>query len=504
MAHTGHGTDMNRRTLLAATAGGASLLAGCLGADDDAETDPGSDPEPDDDPSESDSESASRDDPELPAFDEPSVVDFETAPLTAAVVGGRIRTDDRLEVGLEFAAPATEESPATLTVAVRNGMSYEQPFQPRRLVAFDDPTTGRTAGRETVYLAPAKDHPLAETSPDYARDDDGRWRLESVDGDWFPETITLAGEETVVGEHYLLGHHARDEPPIDVGRYDFRWRGRGFTIAVWETDAPGPDGTSIFDGASVPDLPTEDELAWYHEATPATEAYLEPDVESVTAPAKVSFSLVNHSRESMGGNPYRWRLYKLEDEAWFPIAPWEWVQPYATVEPGGVDETALFLYDGEPIDRRGERTVGHLGGGRYAYTVDYSRDGETHAAMVDLEAPSLEVEPEADATIEDEGETIVVELPNYEDARRPATVTVTRADADVEDVDERLLPEQLPRRPFRSLRNAIPLFDDGVKTVRVKTDRGTALRQFGYEEGERRTVAYEGRTFEATGALEES
>ena len=493
---------MNRRSFLASTAGGAALFAGCLESDD-SEADLGGELESDDDPSESDTESASRDDAELPAFDESSVVDFETAPLTAAVVGGRIRTADGLEVGLKFAAPATEESPATLVAAVRNGMSYEQTFQPRRLVAFDDPTTGRTAGRETVYLSPAKDHPLAETSPDYARDDDGRWRLEAVGRDWFPETITLAGEETVVGEHYLLGHHARDEPPIDVGRYDFRWRGRGFTIAVWETDAPGPDGTSRFDGASVPDLPTEDELAWYHEATPATEASLEPDVESVTAPAKVSFELVNHSRETMSGNPYYWRLYKLEADRWYPVEPWEWNMPLSSVEPGGVNETSLFLYDGEPIERGGERTVGHLGGGRYAYTVDYSRDGETHAAMVDLEAPSLEVEPEPNATIEDEGETIVVELPNYADARRPATVTVTLTDTDVEEVDERLLPEQLPRRPFRSLRNAIPLFDDGVKAVRVKTDRGTALRQFGYEEGERRTVAYEGRTFEAIGALEE-
>ena len=493
---------MNRRSFLAATAGGGALLAGCLEFDDEPTSETESEPEsPTDETSGTNGESTS--DAELPAFDDPSVVDFETAPLTAAVVDGRFRTDDGLEVGLAFEGAATEDAPATIVAVVHNGKSYEQRIQSRRLVAFDDPTTGRSDDGETVYLTPAEDHPLAETPPGYERDGDGRWRLEAVGDDWFPETITLAGEETVVGEHYLLGHHGYDDAPIDAGRYDFRWRGNGFIIAVWETDAPGPNGTSTFDGGSVPDLPNEDELAWFHEATPTTEAYLEPDVESVTAPAKVSFGLVNRSRESMGGNPYRWRLYKLEDGEWFPIAPWGWEDPYAAVEPGDVDETALFLYDDDPIERGGERTVGHLGGGRYAYTVDYSRDGETHAALLDLEAPSLEVEPEADAAIEDEGEKVVVELPNYADARRPATVIVTRSDTDVDEVDERLIPEQLPRRPFRGFRNAIPLFDDGVETVRVKTDRGTALGQFGYEEGERRTIAYEGRTFEATGALED-
>ncbi len=100
--------------------------------------------------------------------------------------------------------------------------------------------------------------------------------------------------------------------------------------------------------------------------------FLEPSAESVTAPAKIEFDLVNHGRESLSGNPYYWRLYKLVDDRWFPVDPWEFPLPLGSVQPGDVDETELFLYDGDPVDRQGSRTVGHLGGGQYAYAVGYS------------------------------------------------------------------------------------------------------------------------------------
>ncbi|TYT63802.1 hypothetical protein [Natrialba swarupiae] len=502
---------MNRRHFLV-TAAGSALLAGCSALEDpDAEAE--RPPFQVDDPG----ESATDEDADADAgksafpFDEPSTVDFETAPLTATVVGGRVSTDDGLSARLEFAEPATADSPATLVSTVRNDRPYEQTFQPRRLLILDDPTTGRTADNDSVYLAPAADHPLAETEPGYYRDDDGRWRLERVGDDWFPDRLTLDAEQEVVGEYYLLGHHHHDRPPIEANRYEFSWREGSFEIVCWPTDEPGPAGDSRFVGEVPPGFPEpDDEVRWYHDATPETPVFLEPSAESVTAPAKIEFDLVNHGRESLSGNPYYWRLYKLVDDRWFPVDPWEFPLPLGSVQPGDVDETELFLYDGDPVDRQGSRTVGHLGGGQYAYAVGYSVGPETYAARFDLEAPKLVVEPEDDVAIDDEGDRIVVRLPNYGDARRPATVTVSRlesepdpADSDETAVDERLVAEQLPRRPFRALRNSLPLFEDGVERVVVETDRGTALRRFDYEEGERLTFAYDGDAFEASGSLEE-
>ncbi|RQG94107.1 hypothetical protein [Natrarchaeobius chitinivorans] len=505
---------MRRRRFLAGAVVGGSLLPGCSALSaSETEPEPDSNDRPQFGVDDADSES-NGDDTDEPKptergspFDEPTVVDFETAPLTAAVVNGRVSTDDGLSMHLEFAEPATAESPATLVATVENRRPYEQTFRPRRLLVLDDPASSRSSDDRnvTVYLAPAADHPLAETSPGYDRDGGGRWRLETVRDDWFPDLVTLGAEERVTGEHYLLGDHRRGDEPIEAGRYEFTRRGDGFEIAIWSTDEPGPDADSSLADATVPSQPDETDVRWYHDATPETPVFLEPSHESVTAPAKIEFDLVNHGRESLSGNPYYWRLFKLEGGRWFPIDPWEWPMPAAAVRPGGVDESELFVYDGDPAERWGTRTVGHLGGGRYAYTVGYSADDETHAAAFDLEAPPLEVSVELDIAIDDEGETIVVELPNYEEARRPATVTVSHAgsDGDFVDLDQRLVPEQLPRRPFRALRNSLPLFENGVETVRVKTDRGTALRRFGYEEDETRTIAYDGDLFETTGSLEE-
>ncbi|RQH00796.1 hypothetical protein [Natrarchaeobius oligotrophus] len=499
---------MQRRRFLAGIVAGSALLAGCASPFESA----GRDRPPfdvDDATGSDETDDAGEPDPaELaPLFEEPTVVDFETAPLTAAVVGGRVRTDDGLSMHLGFGEPATADSPATLVSTVENHRSYEQTFEPRRLLVLDDPPSGRSSDDRnvTVYLAPTQDHPLAETVPGYERDADGRWRLETVRDDWYPDLVRLGAEERVTGEHYLLGDHRHGDEPIEAGRYEFTRRGNGFEIAVWPTDEPGPDADSPFEDAELPSLPGEDDVRWYHDATPETPVFLEPDRESVAAPAKISFGLVNRGHKSLSGNPHYWRLFKLEDDRWFPVDPWGWPLPAASVQPGDVDESELFVYDGAPVQRRGTRTVGHLGGGRYAYTVGYSLDGETYAALFDLEAPPLESIPlEADATVDDEGEPVVVELADYEDARRPATVTVTRTGSnDGVDVDDRILPEQLPRRPFRILRNSLPLFEDGLETVRVKTDRGTALWRFDYEAGETETIEYEGDLFDVTGTLEE-
>jgi len=56
---------------------------------------------------------------------------------------------------------------------------------------------------------------------------------------------------------------------------------------------------------------------------------------------------------------------------------------------------------------------------------------------------------------------------------------------------------------MRAYRNSLPPFEPGVGTVRVETDRGTALGPFGYEEDSERTVEYRGETYRVTADVSE-
>lgn len=484
---------MERRTLLAGVAGGTTaLLAGCsgvLGDEDDPENDG---IEPSTDPDEYD----------IPAtFDgDPAVVDFETAPLSASVVGGQFRTEDALTGRIDFVEPATRSAPAHLVAALRNDASFAQTFYTRRIPFLDNPTTGSTTDHDTIYLAPTAETGIAAAAPEATRGENDRWRLVDIGDDWFPETVTLEPDESVELAFRLLGHPDHEHPPIETGRYRFDHDDVGFSVAVWPTDEPGPSDGSTHAGVDVPDLPNRGdgskaaETSWFHEATSETAVYLRPNVETTSLPGRIEFDFVNRDRESAGGNPYYWRLHKLVDGTWYPVYPWAWNMPMSSVQPGDVDETTLHAYHGDPLPSRDARTVGHLGGGRYAYSVDYSVESEVHAAVFDAEAPDLSVDVEADAEIADEGDRVVVTLPNYETAREPATVTVTRAGS----AEERVIAEQLLNGPFRALRNALPLFETGIESVAVRTDGNTALGQGRSGDEESRTISYDGEAYEAT------
>jgi len=500
---------MNRRAVLSgATTAALYGLAGCVDGptaeadgsvneSDPAATDPGGS----DDPGSSEAEFWQ---PvgELPEFGAPTVVDFETASLTAAVVGRGRRTDDGFSVSLDFRSGATAASPATLVATVANAKSFAQPLELRRLGLLDSPSLAQLfeGDRTTIYLAPTEAHPLAETVPTTERDADGRWRLADLGDDWYPETVTADAGTGFVAEYHLVGHHLDDEPPIGPGRYRFG-RDDALAIAVWPTDEPGPDGDSELADREPPALPGEQSTVWYHESSPSTERFLRPDAEGVEPPARIGFELVNRGRESISGNPYYWRLYKLAGEQWVPITPWEWPQPAAELTPGDRSATELGVYHGPEPAAPESRAVGFLGGGLYAYTGGFDTETEQYAALFELDAPDLAVDIDSDAEIRESGATTVVELPNYAEARQPATFAVRRAPDD--EPDREVLPEQLPRRPFRGLRNALPLFEEGVETVRVKTDRGTALRLAGYEEDETVTIRYKDEPYSAVGTLDE-
>ncbi|MFW6321071.1 MAG: hypothetical protein ACOC0Z_04415 [Halohasta sp.] len=496
---------MNRRTLLSGAATAALYgLAGCVDGTPEESNSTADEPAADE-PTTPDGEFWQSVD-DLPTVQEPTVVEFETASLTAAVVGPEQGTDDGFSVRMDFRSGASADAPATLVATVANTKPFEQPLELRRLGVLDEPSIARTSERDTLFVVPTEDHPLAERTPEYERDDDGRWRVSDLQDDWYPGTITVDGETGFVAEYYLLGTHLLDEPPIGPGRYRFG-RDDSLAIVAWSTDEPGPDETSELADRDPPGLPGERETLWYHEATPETETFLRPDAETVRPPEYISFDLVNHSRRSIQGNPFDWRLYKLVAGEWIPVAPWETPIPAAVVGPGDRSESELAVFHQAPTasdrDRRADevRTVGYLGGGLYAYTVGFETDDHQYAALIEVDAPDLHVDIGSDAEIVEEGSTTVVELPNHAEASRPATFTVTAGSDD--DPDREIIPEQLPRRPFRGLRNALPLFEDGVESVQVKTDRGTALQLPDYEEDETVVVRYDETTYSAVGTLDE-
>ncbi|MFC3960115.1 hypothetical protein [Halovivax cerinus] len=484
---------MDRRTYLAGvTAGSSALFAGCSAVLGDGEPSADETNGPGDDPDAYD----------VPGvLDTPTVVDFETARLTASVVGGGVHVDDRLSGRIGFVEPATPEGPARLVASLRNDASFAETVYAERIPFLDSPTTGRTREYDTMYLAPTAESDLVAAAPEATRDETGRWRLVEVGSDWFPEAVTLDPGESIELVYRLLGHHDADRAPIEAGRYRFGHGDASFSIAVWPTGEPGPTDPSTHVGVDVPRLPTRGDEStkratrWFHEATSESAVYLEPDVESIELPGRVEFDFVNRARELATGNPYYWRLYKLVDERWYPVYPWGWNTPLSSVPPGDVDETALHCYHENALPTADGRTVGHLGGGRYAYTVDYSVDNEWHAALFDVEAEPITVDVADDATVADEGDRLVVTLPNHADAREPTAVTVNPTGS----AGERVIPEQLVRRPFRAFRNALPLFEPGVERVEVRTDRATGLGPVGYETDGTRTISYDGRVYEATG-----
>lgn len=493
---------MNRRGFLATT--GVALFSGCtfdsgVGNTSNTET-------PSDGETETPTESpAPPEDPEVTAeaLRERRVVDFETVPLTVAVYGSRT-INDRVRTTYGISEPATDDSPAVVHALVRNNNSFEQRFHLRRIPGFWDPPSARREGEDgdrgdSVYLAPTENHDLVESVPEVTQDGEGYWRLASSGREWLPKTVSLAPDEAILGEYYLVGSDDPSNEPLGVGHYDFLYQGEGFVISVWETDAPGPTEGSVHAGAEVPDLPIGESTAWYHDADASTAVYLQPSAEAVEAPACIEFELRNRSYERLSGNPYDWTLFKLVDGEWFRIDPWAIPQPLSRVEPGESDRSELSLFHGDAIACDEGRSAGYLGGGRYAYRVGYSRDGRTHAALFDLDAPAVSPEPDDDVTVERDGEELVVTMPEWNDEEHPprAEVVVERA-ADGTDVDQRLIPEQLFRQPMVGYRNTLPLFAEGIERVTLRGDRHVVGRTVGYDELER-TVEYEGETFHATG-----
>lgn len=489
---------MRRRALLAAL--GTSLAAGCTSfGPGRSEPTPSPAPVPSDSPAHTDrSPSGTPGDSEGPDRSW-SLVEFETLPLTVSLTGTHPRTDDGAEIELAFVRTATADHPATVRGVFRNANPFANTFDLRGLPLFRNVPTAWPGGRprddaytyrDELVLAPAAGHDLAETVPDRSLADDGRWRLtDEVAGPWFPDTHRLDAGESFRIAYALVGR--REGSGFPRGRYQFEgYDGRSVTFDVWSTGEPGPEESSRLAGAEPPPLPESASMAWAHEATPSSATYLRPSAERAALPAKLDFTFVNHSRQRVDGNPYFWRLWKLVDGQWFHVAPWGWPLPLLMLPPGGTSESTLAAFPDDPIDCDG-RSVGHLGGGRYAYEIGMGREGITHAALLDFEAPAMSVAPTDGLEVTGDGAHVRVEWPRREDEVPPAQLSLSRTAS----ADERLIGEQVMQPRNAALRNTLAFMTPETERVTLVTDRNTVARgartggyedgtfQFGYRDG---------------------
>lgn len=495
---------MRRRAYLTALSAAVPLAAGCATTTDGGGASPTGAPTEDgttgtDAPTEADTPTTE------PAV-APDTVVAANAPRTYALDPLRYRTFDEAVVEVRFVATATADHPALVRATLRNANPFPNTFRLEATPPFGPVTSDE--GRsplpwdrgdvgEGLVFAPTPNHDLAADPPAVERGADGYWRLVTDDGSgaWLPETVRLAPEETVTGEYALVGEPAYTSAGRPTGVYEFR-RAREYPlrVAVWNTREPGPVGSSRpsggsasrFAGASVPPFAgdaSDDRpgaaAVWYHEADRTTPAYVHPETERTTLPARLRFAFVNHTREDAGCG--HWWLYKLHDGDWFILGPYSHVSTCFPVEPGGTDTWTALAFHGDGVEWRGP-TFEHLGGGRYAVLTGGSMG--PWLALVEVDAPPVTVTPTDDVRAVHFGERVVVESPlpatssrRAEAVHGPATLTVTRTDA---APDLELIAEQVMGDRLRGLRNTLPFFERGVEQVVLRTDERVARDAVGY------------------------
>ncbi|MEE6210556.1 hypothetical protein U3A55_10355 [Salarchaeum sp. III] len=414
---------------------------------------------------------------------------FETRDRTISLLGGRRRLPSGLVMRAWLSATATADHPARVTATLTNDTEYETTLRLDEVPPFDT-TPHASPGRDydhTLYLAPTERHGFATTVPAVARAESGGWYLDGPPDRWQPEAVELAPGETLVGEFAVVPERPDSFPP---GRYAFGYTDDPLTLSAWQSSQPGPTEESAFEDATPPAF-AEQSPAWYHDATPETQAFLRPSAERVDAPAAVEFTLHNHRTEPLSGNVYDWTLYKQVEDDWYHIAPWAIPVPLTPLAPGDTHTWTFHAFSGPSVECENAVALGHLGGGRYAFHVNMSSEsGPTHAALFDIDAPAVSVTPTEDVSVEREYRLVRASTPD--DGGDRATLVVQRTD----DADTRLLPEQVMRPRNRGLRNTLPFFEDGVQKVRLRTTDGVVDDALHGGEPER-VFRYDGNAFAA-------
>lgn len=500
---------MNRRAFLAAA--GLAGLSGCAGLgtpSSDTETVTPADvptvDQAESEPSPTETEDSG------PGLRSASIVDLQTEDLTYALTPSRYRSADAARITMEFTRTATADHPATLSVILSNENDFANTFRLRETPPFDLATsriphpfgqpyanTGHTYRSELV-LAPTAHHELVDDPPAVERAKDGTWRLARGVSPWLPKQVRLEPGETVQGEYVVVGRHDGADVGRPTGVYEFRGYDETLRLAVWNTDAPGPDGPSQFAGTAAPALDGDPSTAWYHNSGPGASSYLEPSTERGSLPEQIRFTMVNKSREALQCG--HWNLYKLVDEEWFHIGPHIHTSDCRVLRPGETKIWTLNAYDGEALPPRdyGDHgmNVGFLGGGTYGVVAGYGEPADQSAALVELVGEPVSVVPTEDVTSEhSQNQVTVTSQADSENAGSDADddPTDTADDSDrsddattklvltrAESAAGRLIPEQVMRDRNRALRNTLAFVDDDVERVVLRTNERVADRALGY------------------------
>ena len=440
-------------------------------------------------------------------------VELATGPRTLAV-DRRVRLR-RLGVGAGFARTATVDEPAVLRAALTNLGEHAEGVRLRSVPLFGVRSvrqSGGAGGAATLRLVPTAAHELATETPRVERGPAGYWRAQDAPGE-LPDRVVLDPGETVYAEYYAVGH--ADREGFATGTYRFG-HDPDIALRAWDTATPGPTQESRFAGATPPAL-GNNTVEWFHDAGRKTRVFLRPSAEQVTPPGRLSFTVVNHTTETLEGNDYDWGVHKLVDGAWRLVEPWEVPVPLTPLAPGerrqytvsvyhdAYDDAATGTHHGgaREVDSDTGIRLPRLGGGRYVFESNF---GDGVAAMFEVDAPPLTVSLPPEAVQSRDGDRVVVR-----DAKRRGadgttsaseyrvTMRVTRGgDGATETGDDDplvVVPEQLYRRRYRGLRGALPAFESGVSTVEYQTtNRGVGRVTPGVDEPSRQ-ISFDGENY---------
>lgn len=496
---------MRRRALLASLAAGTVGLAGCstLGGDGTDTVTPAD--VPDRSPTPTDRRSTTNPS-RLAGTDQApdsrtSVVELETGPRTYAVSPTGLYTADRAQVALWFDRTATAEHPPRVRGLLENTNDFQNTFRIDRIPGIGQVYSRQPDGYDheaRLHLAPTEHNPLAETVPDFTRDESGYWRVDDV-GPWMSETYRMDPGERVALEYVLVGEPGMPGRP--TGTYEFRGDEERLRVAVWDTTSPGPAGDSRFSGRAVPSFEGETTVSWYHEADPGTVAFVRPSTERVELDGRVDFEAVNHSHEALQCG--HWNLHKLVDGEWYHVGPLMHTADCRALAPGGRKRWSLRAFNGEAVDcdcpgyGSGGFTRGYLGGGTYAAVAGYGHPHDRSAALVELVGDPVSLEPTADASVEREGDLVRVRTDRFDDDDHlsDSTIELRRADsADSRVIAEQLMADSEFLARSRGLRNALAVVSAAVDRVVVRTDEHAVDGVF--ESDGTVTISFRGQAYE--------
>lgn len=497
---------MHRRAFLATT--GTALFAGCSSLSGTQTTPRASTTSNTTTATETPTTSANRETHPLGAA---SVVSLETGPRALSVPYQHLGPD-QIHVSMAFTGTATADQPATLAATVKNEGEWRETLTAYEVPPFYETVSTRlrpsgfnrlfTDGTRThdqesrLYLAPTANHDLVDEGSPVRRGSESYWETAGVPTK-LPSSVTLDPGETVHGEYYVVGGEQRTGFP--TGQYRFTGEDRGFVLAAWNDEQPGPSGQSRF-SRPVPSLSESHNTPWFHEASADTGVYLEPNAETVDPPNRLAFRLVNHTATPITGNPYRWGCYKLVDGAWHHIAPWAIPMPASAVSPGQTYDYTLSVFHETGFDADSEAadlswSLGRLGGGLYAFEAGFSRENAAPpAALFELDAPQLSLAVPDDATVSADGTTVT--FPAWSDGQRPGDATLTVERAPDASPNRTLIAEVVTRQRMRALAAALAVLD-GQTTVVVRADENAVERVVGYDANEL-AFRFRGRTYRAT------